>query len=405
MTWEKLPINELPYKNVDQVELGNKGSDELIDGYVNEAGSTVKRPGLQKEGTVNVDSRDASQGLYWWRKEGLVATVNGGNIYKITRNPVSNILSSTDLTGDGLTATGKVSFTNDGTCLYMCNGGKIVFTDGTNKTAFIPDGDAPLRASMVDFLDDYILAADLDSNSWKWSNNLFGKVWSSSDTIQPRTKADQVTGILVNFRHILVFGTESIETWYNAGSSTPFERIEELTIETGCVEIGTITKANNAVYFMNNERRIGKLVNGVFTIISTAFDRELQGLSDISGATCDYKTVDGRHWLLFRFPESNKSYVHDLENDGWYQWCFWNQGTTSYDRFLGDSYCYAEDWNMHLVGDRRNGNIYSMGSNYYSDNGDTIRLLKRTGWIEHDDWGRKRSREIRFKIKRGKLSL
>ena len=62
---------------------------------------------------------------------------------------------------------------------------------------------------------------------------------------------------------------------------------------------------------------------------------------------------------------------------------------------------WVPDWSLHIVGGRSGGLLYKMAPDVYNDNGNPIRLEKRTGFIDYGARKDKRSEEIRFRAKRG----
>ena len=88
-----LAINSKPYQNVDPIELTGQ-SESLYDGYIDEAGSTVSRPGLQS--FVLLPNASPVIGSYWWEsKSAVVVVTTDGKIYLITDVLGNNITLST----------------------------------------------------------------------------------------------------------------------------------------------------------------------------------------------------------------------------------------------------------------------------------------------------------------------
>jgi hypothetical protein len=85
----------------------------------------------------------------------------------------------------------------------------------------------------------------------------------------------------------------------------------------------------------------------------------------------------------------------------WHKWGYWDSSTGSYQRFRGNTYCYARSFNLHLIGDHSNGKIYKASRSVYTDNGNPIRSLLRTGHISHGYSGAKQSDIVRLHCKRG----
>ena len=62
---------------------------------------------------------------------------------------------------------------------------------------------------------------------------------------------DDLISIIMNYRELWLFGKETIEVWYNAGSSPfPFARIQGGLIEQGCLAAASPAKGDNVVYWL-----------------------------------------------------------------------------------------------------------------------------------------------------------
>ena len=66
---------------------------------------------------------------------------------------------------------------------------------------------------------------------------------------------------------------------------------------------------------------------------------------------------------------------------------------------------YVPEWNKRLMGDREKGYIYEIKDNIYTDNGDILKTVRRTGHITHGTNSLKKSHELRLRIKRGVGSI
>lgn len=387
-----LPINGPVYKNIDPVSL-SKTSEILIDGYVNEAENSVKRPGLLEH--ADLDTVHGVDGVYWWENLGIFIAVSGGSIFK-----VSQLGAVTDITGDGLTVGTRVSFATDGTNLIMANGGRMIHTDGTANTAFIADGDAPTAVTHVAFIDGYILANVSGTGRFQWSNLNNALTWDALDFATAEGAPDDLVALHVGWREIMLFGSESVETWFNDGV-TPFIRYGQGYSEGGCAAPHTIGLVDNNWLYMDYKRHIVMLQGRTPKILSTPFDKLIQDMTTVSDATADVIRIEGTAFYVLHFPTENVTIAYNYKDNNWTQWGYWNTITAEHDRWLGNCHEYVSNWNLHLVGSRNSSKIYKMSSSYLDDDGDDIRMLRRTGHIDHDTSQRKRSKEITLRIKRG----
>ena len=79
MRWQKLPINQEVYTNIDEVSLSNR-TPERHDTYRNAAGATLRRPGFAE--FCDTGTSAPVDGMYNWEEQDLVIIVADKNVYK-----------------------------------------------------------------------------------------------------------------------------------------------------------------------------------------------------------------------------------------------------------------------------------------------------------------------------------
>lgn len=389
------PINSIPYQNVDPLTL-DQLSDSLFDGYIDELGNTNKRPGFEIHQTLGTANK--IDGLYWWENRQLVIIVSGGRIFK----KINSAGTVVDITGDQLMVGIRPTFADNGDILVIANGDRMVYTDGTNLTQYIADADAPTQVTHVAFLDQYIIANEVNSGRFYFADFLLAPtIWFAIDVFTAEANPDNIIALYVNKRVIHIFGTQSIEFWFNDGIS-PFSRLQGTTAQRGAMSPYTTVFVNDILYFFDDRRRLTRLVGQTPEIITTSFDVTIQNLDTVRDTIADYLTVDGRNWIVFIFPSDNRTLMFDVQNNYWAEWTNYDEGTNQRNRFLGNCYCYARGFNQHVFGSFKDDDILLMRSDLYNDAGDQIRFEKTTGFIDYDqNDNRKRSYKLTIRIKRG----
>jgi hypothetical protein len=387
-----LPLTGDPYANTEEPEMDGV-SVSVIDGYVNELGHTVKRPGLEEWNDLGTST--GLDGLYWWDEQGVALSVSGGRVFK----HADFTGTRTELLGATLNNGTRVSFASGITNAIMANGGKMVHTDLTSLTQ-MADGDAPTAVSHVVSMDNYILANTINSRAVNFSNNLSITAWSAVDTFQKSGGPDNLIALNKGWSELVLSGKGNTEVWYNDGV-TPFVRRSNGLIERGCGAAYTVTQVGNDWMWLDDKRRFVKLDQRAPTHISFPYHKMISAFASVDDAISDNIEVAGFPLYVTSFPSARKTLAYNYQKDGWAEWGYWNASNASYEAFRGSCYCYAKAWNLHLVGDRTNGKIYTMSRNHYTDNGDPIRTLRRTGFISHGTSALKTSNEIVFRLKRG----
>lgn len=395
-----LPLNSKPFQNIDDIGLSNL-SDSLLNGFIEfseEVAITVKRLGLTAFKDIGTFKK--IDGLFWWEELSIVIVVSEGNVYKIT----DATGSLTNITGDKLEEDGKVTFAQNGITLVMANGGRMVYTDGTANTAFIADGDAPTTVSHVAFLDQWLLANEIGTATFFFADFTgVPTTWLSINIFSAEAHPDNLIGLYVNRRTIILIGTESIEFWGNDGV-TPFVRLQGTTAARGGMAPHSTVFANEVGFYWDDKRRLIRIDGTQVTVLSTPFDKTVQEFTAVNDCISDYITIQGKNFIRFQFPSENRTLVYDAVYDYWFEWTFWNSGTNSHQRFLGESYCYARLFNLHIFGSWKDSNLYKMTPESYDDNGVDIHFEKKSGNIDHGVQGQEKiSYDVIFRLKTGNV--
>lgn len=393
----KLPIFESVMKGVDGIELSDDNFS-LFDGYRTLKGGTTKRPGSKALFTASAALGLGVDGLFYWAEKDVVMMVGGGDIYQLSytsNSPTVIKLTSSPLLNQNTPA----SMTVDGTNFYAANGGRIVYTPISGTPAYITTTGAPTNVTHVEFLDGYILATNR-SNTMYWSNVNAPTTWNALNFATAAGSPDIINALKVFNREIYLLGQRSIEIWENDGT-TPFSRIPGGFIESGCSTPYAILEDENSLYWLDENRRLVRFAGKTVERLSTRFDRELQGLSKVSDATAQKIEMDGYVFFVFNFKTDDRTLVYNQTTDDWGEWGKWDLTKAEYERWLGNAYCYAEKWGLHLIGRRDSLIVSELSRNYGYDDSDVVRLARTTGHIDNGTSKIKQCNEVRLRAKRG----
>lgn len=403
----KVPLANGVYSGVDQNELSDRDY-KLINGYIDELGYTVKRPGLFEALDLG-ETGSKVDGLFWWPQKGVGLATCNNKVFKLTYSV--GTLSATNITTNALNGSGRPSFTigNDGnvsTPTYyalIANGGSIIEGNGTGATisnfATIADADAPTTVSHLDFVDGYVLATT-GKNTFQNSDLLTPTSWSALSFASAMRNPDDVTALKVFKHQIFLFGNSSTETWENDGV-TPFSPTPGGFSDTGSIAPFSPVKTETSLVWLNSERRFSETTSGEIKTIVCPFDREIARFSDPTDCFSYYMNIGGKPFVLFNFPSDNRTFAYNLLQSSWVELSLYNSTGMSDDRFLGESYLYSPTWGVQLVGSRQESKIYFMSNDYKDDAGQVIRVKKVTGHIDYGTTAQKRCKRLRLRLKRG----
>lgn len=404
MSTVKLPIFNPVYRNVDEVELQDRQA-LLMNGYLSELGGTNKRPGMGVFKTLN-SSTNGVDGITWWTQRERLMAVSNEHLYDLHK--VGNQYFITDLgTNSELQVGVRPIFTcyGDnvfGNAIFLANGGKILYTDPSDNYSLkaISDANAPTKVTHVAFLDNYILANSVGSNFFYWSDLQDPTTWTATNFASAAGSADHIVAIHVKDREIYLFGTETLEIWEDDGEN-PFSRVPGGFREVGCIAPYSIVVTEKGLYWFDQNRRLVNYNGSSISRVSTPYDREIEKFSTIADCIGDKIEIDGRLFLVFNFKSVERTLVYNVTSDNWCEWGKYDEEEAKYRSWRANGYAFSPSWGMHLIADIETPQVLELSSKFYSDVTSPIRLKRTTGPIDYGTSKRKRSGEVRLRIKRG----
>lgn len=297
-----------------------------------------------------------------WQFADSLYVCSGISLYKIDQNYSSVLLGP-------IAGTGPVSMADNGVQLFVAaNGPSYIYNKTTNTFGQITDPDFP-GAKMVAYMDGYFVFTEPNSQRFWLTAILDGTSIDALDFASAEGNPDDVVGLAVDHRELWLFGTNSVEVWYDAGTEDfPFQRISGAFNEVGCAATFSIARMDNSIFWLGSDTRGRGIVYrtqgyGAKRISTHAIEWQIQSYGDISDAVAYTYQSDGHMFYVLTFPSANVTWVYDAATSLWHSRASFNNG------FFGRhiSNCQASFNNMILVGDYSNGNIYSFSDSVYSD--------------------------------------
>lgn len=327
-----------------------------------EAGFLNRAPGLRLLATIG---RGPIRAL--WSHQ-----TNGEDAYVVSGNELFKIDLSYNATKLGdIAGTGPVSIADNGTQLFFATNPKgYIYDEVANTFAEITDPDFP-GASTVGFVDGYFVFNQPNSQRL-WVTSLYdGTMVDPLDFASAEGAPDDIVAVNVDHREIWVFGTNSIEVWYDAGTSPfPLQRIQGAFNELGCLAPFSVAKLDNSLFWLGNDARGYGMVyrangyNGA-RVSTHAIEYAIQSYGDVSDAIAYTYQQEGHSFYVLTFPTANKTWVYDVSTGAWHERASFDNGYLIRHR----SNCQMNFQSQTVVGDYLNGNIYALDLNTYDDNG------------------------------------
>ena len=305
---------------------------------------------------------------------------NGSNIFVVSGNEVYKLdgMTSAPTFLGNVTGTGPVSIADNGTQLFFaCNPDSYIYNEITNVFQQITDPDFP-GAVTVGYLDGYFVFNEPNSQKVWVTSLLDGLSVDPLDFASTEGSPDGLVAINIDHREAWMFGTDSIEVWYDAGlADFPLTRIQGAFNEIGCVAAFSVAKLDNGLFWLGTDARGQGIVyraNGYTgqRVSTHAIEYAIAQYGNISDAIAYTYQQEGHAFYVLTFPTGNATWVYDVATQAWHERAGWDNGAFIRHR----SNCQCNFVGNTIVGDFENGNIYKMTLDVYADNGGVQKWLR-----------------------------
>jgi len=297
--------------------------------------------------------------------------VSGNTLYQIDSNWVG--------TAKGTVAgTGPVSMADNGIQLFIAaNPQGYIYNANTDVFQQITDPDFP-GAGTVGYIDGYFTFNEPNSQKIWVTSLLDGTSVDPLEFASAEGNPDDVVAVFVDHREVWVYGTNSAEVWYNAGTlDFPLARIQGAFNELGCAAPYSIAKMDNQIYWLGKDARgqgmVFRAAGYIGQRVSThAIEWQMQEYADLEDAVGYTYQQDGHSFYVLNFPSANTTWVFDVATGAWHERASFSNGQLN--RHRGNSQMFFNVTNV--VGDYENGKIYAFDLNVYADDGQPQKWLR-----------------------------
>lgn len=308
--------------------------------------------------------------------------VCGFNFIQVTYDAQYNVYNQRVI-GNLQTDTGPVDIAENGFQIAIVDGDNLyiyIYEDGT-FSEYTPDG--WLGSNTVSYFGTYFVFVKRDSQQFYISAPYDGTTIDALDFASKEGSPDNLSATLAINQTLWLFGTKSIEIYYNSGAAEfPLSVMDGGFIQYGCVAPFSIALANNApIWLGRDENGAGTIymANGSYQpvrISNFAVEFSIQNIETIEDAVAYTYQQEGHYFYVINFPSAQTTWVFDVITQMWHERQYFNANTAQPERHRSQYHVY---WNKkHLVSDYAKNIIYEMSLDLYSDNGDAIQRIRRS---------------------------
>lgn len=289
--------------------------------------------------------------------------------------------------------------TNSGRCDMDHSFNELMIVDGAAGYIYNKSGDwqrinsefFPENPVTCEYMDGYFAATFDGSPLWAHSDLNDGLTWLPTDFAEAEGDPDPILNIVWERREAFIFGTQSVEVWYNAGqpddpAASPFVRIQGGFIEKGCAARFSVAKCDNSIMWLSQDDRGSRMV----VRLGDGYNPVVISTPQISYRMAQYETVDdafafsyqqeGHEFYVLTFPSADATWVYDALTQQWHERSTW---TGQHSRWRPAS--HVELGGKHYVGDFQNGKVYRMDMDVYDDAGDPIVRDRISAHLNQED--------------------
>jgi len=317
--------------------------------------------------------------------------VAGNTVYRVNSSFVSTVIGTLTTTSGQVQITDTVT-TDNGLTAYIVDGvNRYTWIASSNTFATLSSSDGLwVGATSCDTIDNYVIYNELGTQNWAASD--LGLVASTTGNYGSKDGSpDSLMALIADHRQVYLLGEVTTEVWVDVGNtidgitSFPFQRVSGTSMQHGCAAPYSIARLGESFIFVSKDTR-GKSIIGIvqgysFKRVSThAIEYSLMGV-DVSNAIGYTYQIEGHEFYVVTFPNADLTWVFDLATGYWHKWLAW-ENMTGYHRHRSN--CAAFFAGFNLVGDYANGKVYALDNTVFTDNGSTIRRLRRAIHLTSD---------------------
>ncbi len=293
------------------------------------------------------------------------------NLYAGLRGELKRITTDGAATIEGTldTTTGNMSFADNGDQVLLVDGiSGYVYTESTDSFAKITDADFPAKPEHVSYQDGFFLVNAGGTQKWYKSALKDGASWDALDFASAQKDPDNLRTLIGDGGEIWLFGDKSAEVWQNVGGTDfPFQRLDGAHIQRGIHAPWSLARfADGLAALMVNPEGGLEVVHlrnyQPVRISDDAMETRIEGFSSSVDAKGFTFATPGHQFLVLSFPTAGESWMFDIKSREWTELRTGRNGRWVPEHrqsLSGTAY----------VSDYTSGNIFSLDTDTYDDNG------------------------------------
>ncbi len=272
---------------------------------------------------------------------------------------------------------------------WTITAGSTAFTSGDEFTFSISGANTLVQitdpnfypADNVTFQDGYFILNRKGTNQF-FLSDLYSIVFPALNVESKSGNSDPIVSVISVSRQLYLLGTDTTEIWWDSGASgsSPFARQDGRFSQVGCAAAHTpVILAEQFFWLGSNAQGTGVVytIEGSLPkrISTSAVEFSIQNAQgNIAESTAFSYQSEGHYFYCLNVPGTNCTWVYDMVTEQWHKRQDFPNGVAG--RWYAETHCLLN--NVHIIGDYRNGNIYKLDLDTYTDNGEPKHYIRQT---------------------------
>lgn len=143
---------------------------------------------------------------------------------------------------------------------------------------------------------------------------------SPSNYATAESAGDTIVAVYAHNQLLYLFGSSTIETWYNSGvGSPPFDRVQSGMFHRGTIAGHSISNNPEFIYFLGDDSIVYRLVGSQIHAVSTIpLTQELRTYDNVRSAIGQCFSMDGQQFYYLNIP-GKKTWCYCETSGGWFE--------------------------------------------------------------------------------------
>ena len=359
-------------KKIDLPPVLNKDSDvddiyvpfqaELRNGFITKSGSWEKRPGYTSKYDTTVDK---PVNFLLPQLDGIASV--GGTLYKGVTTTI------TAMTGARSTGSNRIEWawgldSSGKKIMILADGGAMIKISTAGTASAL--GGSPPSAKYLGKVGPYNLYAGYDDTEFTWTASGNSENVTTGDSGVANVKKNGTIKYATEFKNQwIMFKDNEIEVWHNRGGTTPFVRLNELTIPFGLGASYSVVEAEGALYWIDENKKFRAGSGQLLPDQDSYLHEKLLNMESMYGFH-----VSKERCIRWLSPLDGLCLTYYYEQQYWVEDNHYEHG--GFERLPWNS--YMEINGKQYFGDYNNtGLIYEWDVSHLDDNGTPINVTRQ----------------------------